>query len=171
MATEDLAVRIARLEAVDAIRGVMADYCHFYDVGWEGAGENADRVADLFLEDGVWDGGSAGRHVGRQDIRDTCAMLGRMAEMSVHIMMNPKIDVRGDEAEGSWNGFIPLAREGDAMWICGRYECQFRKVGEAWKIAHMRFFTAFQTPYHEGFARIRIMGEEDGAAERPAANA
>ncbi|MBV9996870.1 MAG: nuclear transport factor 2 family protein [Caulobacteraceae bacterium] len=153
---ESIEARLERLEAINDIRNVMADYCHYYDTGWDGAGRDPDKVGELFLEDGVWEGGMAGRHVGRKTIRDWCANLGHAADMSCHIVMNPKIEVDGDKAKGSWAGFIPLiSPDKEALWICGRYECDFARKDGAWKIAVLRFFTAFQTPYEEGFGKVR----------------
>src|SRR5438105_36761 len=99
---ESLEARIARLEAINEIRGVMADYGHFYDSGWEGAGRDPDRVANLFLEDGSW-----GNIVSRDQIREFCAVQGA-AKMSLHIAINPKIEVDGDCAKGAWSMLCPL---------------------------------------------------------------
>jgi hypothetical protein len=149
---ETLERRIARLEAIDEIRGLMADYTHFFDTGWSGAGRDPDKVAALFTEDGVW-----GETIGPAAIRDWCATYGHTAKMSLHIAMNPKIEVDGDQAQGSWSGLVPLvAPSGEALWVGGRYECDFvRRAGE-WKIRRLRFFTAFQTPYEDGFGKTRF---------------
>lgn len=149
--------RLARLEDIEAIRGVLADYCHFYDTGWEGAGRDSARVAALFTEDGVWDAGTVGSYTGREAIGGWCATYGHAAEMSVHIMMNPKIAVEGEAAHGTWTGLCPLVTpDGEAMWICGRYDCRLVRQAEGWKIALMKFLPAFQTPYADGFGKIRF---------------
>ena len=41
---DDLRARLERLEAVEAIGNLMADYTHFFDTGWSGAGRDAARV-------------------------------------------------------------------------------------------------------------------------------
>jgi hypothetical protein len=78
--------------------------------------------------------------------------------MSLHIAMNPKIEVDGDSASRSWNGLIPMVTpDGEALWVGGRYECEFIQTGSGWKMSHMNFLTAFQTPYDEGFGRTRFV--------------
>jgi len=152
-----LEARVARLEAIEDIRAVLHDYCHFYDTGWDGAGRDPDRVAALFTEDAIWDAGTIAPARGRAAIRDWCATYGHAAGMSVHIMMNPKIEVDGDRATGAWTGLCPLVSpENEALWIGGRYLCDLVRAPDGWKIAHMRFLTAFLSPYEEGFAKVRI---------------
>jgi ketosteroid isomerase-like protein len=149
-----LEARIARLEAINDIRNLMADYTHYFDAGWRGAGQDAAKVGALFTEDGIWEVDSLGQTVGRAAIQAWCAANGHSAKMSLHIVMNPKVEVDGDRARGSWSGLIPLVNpQGEAQWVGGRYECDFVRRGGDWKIAHMRFFTAFQCPYEEGFGR------------------
>jgi ketosteroid isomerase-like protein len=161
---EDLKARIERLEAINDIRNLMADYTHYFDAGWPGAGQDAEKVGALFTEDAVW-GGDAGAQTGRARIQSWCARYGHAAKMSLHIAMNPKIEVDGDRATGAWSGLIPMVTpDGAALWVGGRYECAFVRQNGDWKIAHMNFFTAFQTPYDEGFARTQFL---DPAAYKP----
>jgi len=153
---DDLAARIARLEAINDIRNLMADYTHYFDAGWLGAGQDAAKVASLFTEDGVWGGGGSDQ-VGRERIERWIVKYGHTAKMSLHIAMNSKVEVDGDRAQGSWNGLIPIVTPaGEAMWVGGRYECTFLRGDDGWKFTRMNFFTAFQTPYDEGFARTQF---------------
>jgi ketosteroid isomerase-like protein len=157
---DDLLRRIETLEAINAIRNLMADYAHFFDTGWSGAGRDAEKVGALFAEDAVWENESGGQR-GPEKIAKWCARYGHAAKMSLHIAMNPKIEVAGDSAQGAWSGLIPLVTpDGEALWVGGRYECRFVRREGAWKIAHMKFFTAFQTPYDEGFARQQFIAPE-----------
>jgi len=162
---EDIAARLSKLEAINDIRNVMADYTHYFDTGWSGAGEDAAKVGALFTEDALW-GDERGDQKGRARIESWCARFGHTAQMSVHIAMNPKIEVDGDTARGSWNGLVPLVTAaGEALWVGGRYECEFVREETGWKIARMKFFTAFQTPYDEGFARTRFVGAKESNAK------
>jgi len=159
--SEELEGRVARLEAVHAIGNVMADYTHYFDTGWPGAGRDAKRVAHLFTEDALWEvDGSV--QSGRGNIQEWCAKYGHTARMSLHIVMNPKIEIDCDGAQGSWTGFIPLVTaSGQALWVAGRYECDFVRRNAEWKIAHLKFLTAFQTPYDEGFAKTQFFSPTD----------
>ena len=154
---DDLLARIEKLEAINEIRNLMADYTHNFDTGWEGAGRDAAKVGAVFTEDAVW-GGDKGGQKGRANIEAWCAKYGHTAKMSLHIAMNPKIEVDGDSARGSWNGLIPMVTPGgEALWVGGRYECDFMQTPSGWKMSRMNFLTAFQTPYDEGFARTRFV--------------
>jgi hypothetical protein len=148
---ESLEARVARLEAINEIRGIMADYTHYSDTGWEGAGRDAQKMAALFAEDAA-----TGAAVGREAIANMCSTYWHTAKMSLHIAMNPKIEVDGETAQGSWTGLVPLVTPvGEALWVGGRYELQFVRRDGRWQISSMKFFTAFQTPYDEGFAKTR----------------
>jgi ketosteroid isomerase-like protein len=154
---EDLRARVEKLEAINEIRNLMADYTHYFDTGWEGAGRDAVKVGALFTEDAVW-GGDTGGQKGRARIESWCARFGHTAHMSLHIAMNPKIEVDGDSAQGAWNGLIPMVTpDGQALWVGGRYECKFLRTEEGWRIWRMNFLTAFQTPYDEGFGRTQFV--------------
>jgi hypothetical protein len=153
---EDLRERITRLEAINDIRNLMADYTHYYDAGWSGAGQDATKVGALFTEDAIWGDDEKGQK-GRERIQSWCARYGHAAKMSLHIAMNPKIEVNGDHAKGSWNGLIPMVTPaGEAMWVGGRYECECVRRDGVWKFFRMNFLTAFQTPYDEGFGRTQF---------------
>jgi hypothetical protein len=154
---DDLLTRVAKLEAINEIRNLIADYTHYFDTGWEGAGRDAAKVAATFTEDATW-GGDSGVQRGRATIEAWCAKYGHTAQMSLHIAMNSKVEVTGCNAQGSWNGLIRMVTpDGQALWVGGRYECDFLHTTSGWKISRMNFLTAFQTPYDEGFARTRFV--------------
>ena len=56
--------RIQRLEDIEAIKQLKAEYCAYCDDGY-----NPDGIANLYTEDAVWDGGPFGRYEGRDAIR------------------------------------------------------------------------------------------------------
>ena len=154
---DDILARLERLEAVEAIGKLMADYTHYFDQGWSGAGCDASRVGAVFTEDAVW-GGESGGQQGRANIEAWCAKHGHAARMSLHIAMNPHIEVTGDTATGTWTGLVPMVTPaGEAIWVGGRYECDCIKTDDGWKFSRMTFLTAFQTPYDEGFARTQFI--------------
>lgn len=149
--------RLERFEAIEAIGNLMADYTHFFDTGWSGAGRDAAKVGAVFTEDAVW-GGDTGVQHGRAKIEAWCTKYGHAAKMSLHIAMNPKIEVDGDTAKGSWSGLIPMVTPaGEAIWVGGRYNCDCVRTESGWKFSRMYFQTAFQTPYDEGFARTQFI--------------
>ena len=66
MSVDELAQRLQVLEDIEAIKKVKAEYCAHCDNGY-----NPDGIAELFAEDGVWDGGVDvfGKYDGREAIR------------------------------------------------------------------------------------------------------
>lgn len=154
---EDVLARLERLEAIEQIKKLMATYTHFFDTGWVGAGRDASKVGAVFTEDAVW-GGDTGIQHGRARIESWCQKFGHAAKMSLHIAMNPTIEIDGDTAQGAWTGLIPMVTPaGDAIWVGGRYECDCVKMPSGWKFSRMYFSTAFQTPYDEGFGRTQYI--------------
>lgn len=153
-----LKARIRRLEDIEDIRRTMARYCRNYDTGWPGANRNSAAVGALFTEDAIWDAGPSGRWSGRQDIERWCAELGHAAKLSVHIAMNPEIDLATDSATGSWSGLCPLVSpDGEALWVCGRYDCKLLRTDEGWKFSEMVFLPAFLSPYEDGFGKTPFL--------------
>ena len=49
--TDSLEARVQRLEDIEAIRQLKAEYCDICDDS-----HNPDRIVTIFTEDGVWEG-------------------------------------------------------------------------------------------------------------------
>ena len=61
----DIEARLRRLEDIEAIKQLKALYCKFCDDGYD-----ADGIAGIFTEQGIWDGGKTfGVANGREEIR------------------------------------------------------------------------------------------------------
>ncbi|MCH8863703.1 MAG: nuclear transport factor 2 family protein, partial [Proteobacteria bacterium] len=63
--TNELNTQIEQLADIEAIRKSKHRYAAFLDDNYD-----AEGCATLFAEDAVWDGGSFGRHEGRDAIRE-----------------------------------------------------------------------------------------------------
>ena len=94
---EDLEARIQRLEDIESIRALKARYCMYCDDNYD-----VEGLASLFTEDAVWDGGIRGKAVGRDGIREFFQHAPERLPFAVHMVMNPLIEVNGDEATGVW---------------------------------------------------------------------
>lgn len=154
MAAEtSLEARIARLEDRHAICELKYRYCNLCDDGYQAA-----PLAELFLEDAVWDGGALGRFEGRAAIRRFFESCGTLVSFAVHQVTNPILEIDGDRATGLWLLWEPLVfAQGDrALWLGARYHDRYRRVGGAWRFAEVRLETRMLTPYDEGFAKVRI---------------
>ncbi len=108
-----------------AIRDLLARYCHNFDSG------DADGVAGLFTEDGVFDPGVAGFEPveGREVIRGFVGSL--PASLVHHMTTDAAYDVDGDIATGVAS-FMAVAK--GAFVTVGRYHDDLVRVAGAWRI-------------------------------------
>ena len=97
MDLRDLERRIRALEDIEAIKQLKYRYADACDRGYD-----ADTLADLFTEDAIWDGGVFGRYDGQEAIRNYFRGVSSDIVFAMHYMMNPIIEVDGDEARGAW---------------------------------------------------------------------
>jgi SnoaL-like domain len=89
--------RLQILEDIQAITELKASYCNAADGGWDRPSHDADKVASLFVEGGVWDAGEIGRGEGREAIRALFNGFKRFP-FAFHRVSNPVIKVQGDTA-------------------------------------------------------------------------
>ena len=117
------------------------------------------RIASLFVEDGVWDGGIRGKAEGREAIREFFVNASRRLPFAVHMVMNPIIEVDGDTATGTWYLFQPCTySEGDrAVWGSARYDEEYVRVGGVWMFRHLKLTSHFWTPFDEGWVKARFV--------------
>src|SRR5262245_46512608 len=106
---EALEQRLARFEDVEAIHRLKAKYAEYCDNGY-----NADGMASLFVEDGVWEGNKFGVHHGREAIRKHIENFKPVILWALHFMICPVIDVApdGQSARGQWYLFEPATLVG-----------------------------------------------------------
>lgn len=155
MNLEDLERRLRVLEDIEAIKKLKARYCAYCDNNYD-----ADGIAALFTEDAVWDGGNFGRYEGREAIRTFFRGAPRIFPFAIHQVMNPIIEVEGEQAKGQWYLFQPatLAEGNQAVWLAARYEEEYVKVGSEWKFKRLKVFPSFLTPYDQGWVKKRFAG-------------
>lgn len=144
--SDDLARRIALLEAEGAVRRVVMDYFRLCDT--LGPYTPMDRLGDLFTRDAVWEGRGRyrkafGRHEGRDAI---VAMLAAYADpphfaMNGHYLSSEAIAVTDvGHATGRWMMLqVSTYRDGrsDFRSAALTIDCGFD--GDVWRIA--RFVT------------------------------
>jgi hypothetical protein len=153
MATPSLEARVQRLEDIEAIRVLKHRYATLCDDGYR-----ADPLAALFTEDAVWDGGVLGRFEGRAAIHAFFAGCSKTVPFAIHHLMNPVIEVQGDDATGDWFLLEPLVfAKGDrAYWMAAHYHDRYRREDGAWRFAHVKIDLTLLAPYEAGFAKERI---------------
>ena len=154
MNLEDLERRLRVLEDIETIKKLKARYCAYCDNNYD-----ADGIASLFTEDAVWDGGKFGRYEGREAIRTFFRGAPRIFPFAIHQVMNPIIEVEGEQAKGQWYLFQPatLAEGNQAVWLAARYEEEYVKVESEWKFKRLKVFPSFLTPYDQGWVKKRFV--------------
>jgi len=155
-----LEARLAQTEDVQAIHRLKARYGAVTDrrYGKKGSVPRdlleslAREVAELFTEDGVWDGGKQlGKCVGRQAIYER--FLEPTLEFAWHFFVKPQIQVDGDLAHGSWDILAPCTGfDGRAYWMAGVEHDRYQKVDGRWLHSYMTLDVAFMCPYERGWA-------------------
>jgi hypothetical protein len=157
---EALERRLAEVEAVQAIQNLKSEYGTLADARYTRSGVKdqpevdriADRIAALFSEDGVWDGGAAlGRCEGRDAIRE------RFREptllFSWHFFVKPEIRVSGRTAMGTWDVLaLCTSPDGRALWMVGAEHDEYACVDGVWLHTRMRLEPTLMAPHETGWA-------------------
>ncbi|OYD61384.1 SnoaL-like protein [Rhodococcus sp. OK302] len=144
-ALSTLEERIARLEDLEAIRYLDAQYCRHLDDG------NWDDLMTLFTEDGAFDGLS--HPVGKAEMKAFFAGLadGGLSDFW-HFITNMEIDLHGDTATVRSFLWQPCVSDGVASIAAGRYTDTLVKIDGHWlyRVKQVRFH--FFGPLEEGWA-------------------
>lgn len=145
--------RIQRLEDIEAIKQLKAEYCAYCDDGY-----NPDAIAKLFLEGAVWDGGALGRYEGREAIREFFRGAPQQVSFAIHNVMNPRVEVDGETARGEWYLLQPMTdTQGQGIWLTAVYHDRYRKVDSVWMFEHVDIELRFLSPYEGGWAKTPMM--------------
>jgi hypothetical protein len=152
--------RLEAAEAHQAITNLKSEYGSLADARYTRKGIEpqsvvdaiADRVANLFSEDGVWDGGAGlGRCVGRDAIRERFRRP--TLAFSWHFFVKPRIQVEGDTATGTWDIFCPCTtQDGRAMWMVGVEHDEYVQVDGVWLHRKMELDAKLMAPHDRGWA-------------------
>lgn len=159
----DLEARLRAVEDVEAIRALKARYGELVDSRYTGDGvkpadevdEIARRVAELFTEDAVWDGG---KQLGVCKGRDAIAERMRTPTLRFtwHYFVKPQIRVEGDQASARWDILAPCSDgEGRPMWMSGVEDDEYRRVDGQWLHTRMQLSLIFMAPHDGGWKRAR----------------
>lgn len=146
----ELEARLTRMEDIEAIKQLKALYCEICDDD-----HNPDRIITIFSEDGIWEGRGIGKAEGHDEIRALFQRFQQMMSFSQHMTMNPRIEVDGNTAKGTWYFFGPFTfRDGNqAKWQATRYHEDYVKADGEWKIRHLRIRgPSMSVDYEKGWA-------------------
>ncbi|MFC1942770.1 nuclear transport factor 2 family protein [Chloroflexota bacterium] len=155
MSSNDLEVRIQRLEDLEEIKKLQSTYqhlLHMYD--WEG-------IVDLFAKkapDISAEIGDSGLFVGAVGVkrfftgRMPSPRRGRKGTLLLHLALNPVIEVSkdGKTANGLWHGpgiyFGTDSGSPEADITLGKYSCGFIKEDGKWQFRHLKWFYYARIP-------------------------
>lgn len=85
--------------------------------------------------------------------------------MELQLLCTPyiKLSKDGTRAMGTWSLFSPSAKQATpypcdiekltAIWVCGKYFCEFRKVDGSWKILKLRSIAYLRSAFELGWTR------------------
>jgi len=163
MSSHELEARIKNLEDIEEIRKLQYTYAYLIDT------RQFDKVPDLFADDFVAEWGFAGPYKTREELREffTGPIAATLA-MSAHQMLAPIIEIQGDKATGTWYLLVAqtnVTPHGEvAVWIQGKYENEYVRMGGDWKFSCLGFKMLFGTPYEDGWVKTRMMNTDIGSS-------
>ena len=140
--------RIRALEDIESIKRLKADYCFYADI-WNESEERGRHFGALFAPDGVWDVGHK-RCTGPIEIAEellTLPLTFRL-RIGIHLALNPRIDLDGDRATGTWHLLIPVVPQGQRAphWNGGMYFEKYARTPDGWRFKDVRLQSAFVPP-------------------------
>ena len=154
----ELAERLAAVErraqaAEDrlAVANLQRAYGYYVDKScWE-------HVADLFARNAVLEINGRGRFIGHERIREYMRHFGPPKDglLMNHMQLQPVIHVEEDglHARARVRALMMVGQYGDhAMWGEAIYENAYVKEDGVWKIAKLKAYQVFYTPYDKGWA-------------------
>ncbi len=145
----ELRQRLTVLEDIEAIKRLKAEYCDICDDD-----HNQERIVRIFAEDGIWEGKGVGRAQGHAELRQLFRKFQERISFSQHNVFNPRIEVKGNEAHGTWYFLGPFTfrKNNQQAWLAARYEDDYVKLNGVWKFKHLRAIGRMAAPYETGWA-------------------
>lgn len=152
----DLEQRIARLEAIEAIKQLKAHYAEVCDDGYD-----PDGMYPLFTEDAVWEApGVFGRFDGRDAICEFFRGVSAPISWALHYTDAPRIVVEDDlkGASADWYIFMPATIDNAPVWLMATYSDRYRNEGGTWKFEHVAVTIQRLTPFDQGWVKVPMIG-------------
>ncbi|SDD12276.1 SnoaL-like domain-containing protein [Mycolicibacterium neoaurum] len=167
--SEKCTAALRELLAEREIARLHARYAHLCDSGYP-----ADEIADLFVEQGLWQSDPGGRVFrGRDQIRDHFGTASAGYPWALHVNALLHIDVSPDglSARGAWYLLMPCVdatvAAPTAAWLAGRYDNTFVKTDAGWRYQHLHIRFGLMSPHSADWAQERhaLAGAATGTEE------
>ncbi|MDD5081792.1 MAG: nuclear transport factor 2 family protein [Dehalococcoidales bacterium] len=148
---DELARRVQLLEDMEAIRKLKFRYAEACDDHY-----NADKLAQLFTEGAIWDGGQLlGVYRGKKAIYEY--FKNTTIAFAVHYFISPDIVINGDKAHARWYLWEATTRKDQIPRLLSGYEDDdYVKVNDQWLQSYLKLTLNFYTPLLEGWVKNRI---------------
>ncbi|MBL4680605.1 MAG: nuclear transport factor 2 family protein [Pseudomonadales bacterium] len=146
--------KVQRLIDIEDIKILKHRYAKYCDDNY-----NPLKISELFVKDGIWDGGSLGYAAGRESIKKMFMDTPNLVAYALHSVSNPIIEIDGDEATGYWYLWQPMVIKPNdqALWLIADYEDTFIRVNGEWKFKKLICTPQALSPYEEGFGKVRFI--------------
>ncbi len=157
--TASIESRLRRVEALEQIRLLKAQYCDLCDDGYP-----AEPLAKLFTADGVWDGGEMGIYEGREAVKGFFTDMPKVMSFAIHHVTNSAIEVSEDasSARGRWYLLqtATVKANNQAVWLAARYDDDIVCEDGHWRFRRVNLKTRFYTSHEAGWAEIPHLLEQ-----------
>ncbi len=131
--------RLQRLEDLEEIRTLQANYGQSVDKGWNGKEMDTDKVPEIFSEDAIWENPKMNIHLnGHQQITEFFTAINADNSFFMHSFTNPRIEVDGDSAKAKWVLFSPMKPDGHLVCMLADYDMEYVRTAEGWRIQLLR---------------------------------
>jgi hypothetical protein len=157
MDINELAKRVQRLEDIEAIKQLKAEYADACDDMY-----NPKRMRDLFTKDAVWDGESEGfgKYVGIEEVCKFFDGAKNTLLFGVHFFLQPRIKILSEtEAEGVfylWQ--TSTMASGKDIFLAGLEFDKYRKENGKWKMSNMRLKLFYAADIKQGWKADKMCG-------------
>jgi len=148
--------RVTALEDKAAIIELKSRYCYFADTrDWK-------SFSELFIEDAKLDLDPMGVDEGREKIREHMeTAVNATQPWFAHMVHNPLIEVKGNEATGEWYFMVPcdfkdMSWGEGAGWQQGKYTERYVKTAEGWKFAYCKVDFNIVSSHAKGWYEQKI---------------
>jgi hypothetical protein len=166
---KDLEAKVQYLIDLEEIKMLKYRYCLYNDGGWPAQPlSHQGPAADLYTEDGVWDGGHVAKAQGREEIRKLFASMAALP-MAYHAVTNPIIEIDGDTARGHWHlisGSVGKAKPStaakgsteftgsDSSFGFAGYQEEYVRTPEGWRIKSTQMIYGRRTVLPNGWQQV-----------------
>lgn len=140
--TQSVESRLRRLEDIEEIRALKAQYARCCDRGYD-----ADGFAALFTEDGVWESNAYGIYRGRESIRAFIQDMDKEVPWILHYVTNPEISIAPDGLSATAAFYLLetctvrdelSAPQGDPVVATAVYDDRLVNLDGQWLFSHVK---------------------------------